>query len=73
MQSEKRWRWAGYGLFVGLLTVASDTFLEWRGPSPLLPWQGQAVHYNLVYLATALLFPAAIGLALGWWRDARRR
>ena len=73
MLNEARWRWAAYGAFGGFTLTASDIFLEWRGPTPLAAWAGDGIMYNLSYLGTVIFFPTAIGLALGWWRDNRRR
>jgi hypothetical protein len=66
-----RWRWALTWAFIGAVIVAADVIVQWRGPSPLEPWDTGTL-YNLGYIALSVLIPAAIGFAFGWWRDRNR-
>jgi len=68
-----RWRWAISWAFVGGAIVASDIFFQWRGPSPMEPWENDgATARNLAYIAGSILVPAAVAFAFGLWRDKRR-
>ncbi len=73
MRTEVKWRWARNGAIIGVLVIASDVFLEWRGPSPLEPWTEDGFVFNFGYILTSVLLPAAIGLAAGYWWSNRRR
>ncbi len=67
-----RYSWALTWAFIGAVIVAADVIIQWRGPSPLEPWDDGAL-YNIAYIAASILLPAAVAFAFGWWRDRRRK
>lgn len=68
-----RWRLAVTWAFIGAAIVASDVAFQWRGPSPLEPWEDDgATLRNLAYIAASIMVPAAAAFAFGWWLDRRR-
>lgn len=70
MYQNVRWRWVLIGAAVGASIVASDYFLEWRGPQHG-HWIGGATISNVIEMLTVVCVPAFAGLVAGYKQDCQ--
>jgi hypothetical protein len=63
-----RRKYAIFGVALGLIYVAADLLLEWRGPL-YGPWIGLGIVTNIVQIITSVVLFTGIAWLIGWGVD----